>query len=231
MSIVPATINLYIEAFTVGVFYGWVFCISSCLPYVASYIAGVGAGFRRGILLTLTFNSGRVVAYTIIGTIVGLLSGVLKLVVSEETLLPLQEYSAIAFGIITILIGLTILHKTRKSGCDYDPKLDEAISTKALGKRFDFRAFSLGLTRGLVICPPLLLFLIYALPFAAPIDSPFIAFLFGLGTAISPLLLLGGITGWLLNKAPLFRKWIALSGSIMLIVLGLITILTAILAT
>ena len=42
MSLMPTTPNPYLEAFIVGIFYGSVVCVSSCLPYVASYIAGVG---------------------------------------------------------------------------------------------------------------------------------------------------------------------------------------------
>jgi threonine/homoserine/homoserine lactone efflux protein len=55
-----------------------------------------------------------------------------------------------------------------------------------------------------------------------------LAVLFGLGTTLSPILLLGGATGWLLNKAPLFRKWISRLGAVALIVLGVVTLLDAI---
>jgi len=91
---------------------------------------------------------------------------------------------------------------------------------RQLGRRFDFGAFSLGLSRGLVICPALFALLLYSLPFATPFDSFALAVLFGLGTALSPLLVLGGATGWLLNKAPLFRKWISRFGGFMLVLLG-----------
>ena len=91
------------------------------------------------------------------------------------------------------------------------------------------RAFTLGFSRGLIVCPPLVLLLLYSIPFGAPIDSLAVAVLFGLGTAFSPLLLLGGVTGWLLNKAPLFRKWISIMGAGILIVLGIATIANAIL--
>jgi putative Mn2+ efflux pump MntP len=73
--------------------------------------------------------------------------------------------------------------------------------------------------------------LLYSVPFAAPLDSFAVAVLFGLGTALSPILLLGGITGWLLSKAPLFRKWIAIGGAAILIVLGIGTLITAAIAT
>jgi sulfite exporter TauE/SafE len=230
MSLLPATPNPYLEAFIVGVFYGSVVCVSSCLPYVASYIAGVGAGFRRGVLVTLTFSSGRLAAYALIGGAVGLLSGALRLMISAEALLPFQQYSSIAFGIVTMIIGLTILLKIKSSSCNCPAENIGTLSGKKLNQRFDFGAFSLGLSRGLVICPPLLALLLYSLPFAAPIDGLIIALLFGLGTVLSPLLLLGGATGWLLNKAPLFRKWIAIFGGGILIVLGLLALLTAIMA-
>lgn len=229
MSLVPAVQNLYLEAFIVGVFYGSVVCVSSCLPYVASYIAGVGAGFRKGVMLTLTFNSGRLAAYALIGGVVGLLSGALRLIISAETLLPFQGYSSIAFGIVTIVIGFTILLKI-KSSHKCNMEANATLGDGMLRQRFDVRAFSLGLTRGLVICPPLLALLLYALPFAAPVDGLVLAVLFGLGTVLSPLLLLGGVTGWLLNKAPLFRKLIAVFGGGILMVLGLVTILTAVMA-
>jgi sulfite exporter TauE/SafE len=70
---------------------------------------------------------------------------------------------------------------------------------------------------------------LYTLPFASAIDSFAVAVLFGLGTALSPMLLLGGVTGWLLHKAPLFRKWISIVGGLMLMVLGIVTLANIIL--
>jgi len=65
------------------------------------------------------------------------------------------------------------------------------------------------------------------LPFSTPLGSVTLAVLFGLGTTISPLLILGGVTGWLLNKAPLFRKWISRAGGVILIMLGVISLITS----
>ena len=92
-------------------------------------------------------------------------------------------------------------------------------------------AFTLGLSRGLVVCAPLVAILIYAATFASPVDSVGLAVLFGVGTAISPLLILGGATGWLLNKAPMFRKWISIVGAGILIVLGLSTLISSVTVT
>lgn len=231
MSLVPGIPNPYLAAFIGGLFYGLAFCTSACLPFVASYIAGIGAGFRKGIIVTLTYNSGRIIAYALIGSAVGILSGSFSFLVSETSLLPFQQYSSVAFGIVTVVIGASILLKSRKSSCNHvSPPIDSQGAGK-LSQRFDLRAFSLGLSRGLVVCPALLALLIYSLPFAAPVDSFALAVLFGLGTALCPLLLLGGATGWLLNKAPLFRKWISMFGAVILITLGVGTMLTAMTVT
>jgi len=45
---------------------------------------------------------------------------------------------------------------------------------------------------------------------------------------MSPILVLGGVTGWLLNKAPLFHKLISIAGGAVLIVLGVVTIVSSI---
>jgi hypothetical protein len=221
MSLVPGIPNPYLAAFAGGLFYGLAFCTSACLPYVASYIAGIGAGFRRGITVTLAYNSGRIISYALIGGAIGILSGTFRFLFSAATLLPFQQYSSIAFGVVTIVIGASILIKSRKLTCNHVVQGSVGQGSKKFSQRFDFGAFSLGLTRGLVICPALLALLVYSLPFATPFDSFAFAVLFGLGTALSPLLLLGGATGWLLNKAPLFRRWISMFGGLILIALGI----------
>jgi sulfite exporter TauE/SafE len=80
----------------------------------------------------------------------------------------------------------------------------------------------------MILCAPLLTILAYAVSFASPIDSLLLAVLFGVGTALSPIILLGGATGWLLNKAPLFRIWISRAGGIALIVLGAVMLVDTI---
>jgi hypothetical protein len=42
------------------------------------------------------------------------------------------------------------------------------------------------------------------------------------------MLLLGGVTGWLLNKAPLFRKWVSIAGAGIPMVLGISTLINSV---
>lgn len=230
MSLLGVT-NPYLAAFTLGLSYGLVFCTSACLPYVASYIAGIGAGFRKGVIVTLFYNSGRVTAYALIGAAIGLF----KIMISNQMLSSFQTYSSFAFAIVTIAIGVNILFKNKQTlqTCNNCiPKDKTNLTLHRMNDKFDFHAFSLGLSRGLIVCPPLLLLLVtYSAAFTTPFDSFIIAILFGIGTALSPILLVAGITGWLLAKAPHFKKWISILGGVLLVVFGFSTLISTILAT
>ena len=224
MTVLEQISNPYLASLILGLFYGLTFCTTICLPYIVSYIAGIGAGFRKGIVVTSIYNSGRIVAYAIIGTITGLF----KAVVSDAFFLSYQNYSAIAFGAAIIIIGVSILlRKSNTETCV--AKEPQRLGVSKLTQRFDIRAFSMGFTRGLILCPPLIALLLYGVTFSQ-VNCTILAVLFGLGTALSPLLFLGGATGWLLNKAPLFKKWITRIGGSVLVFLGLSILFNTVLA-
>jgi cytochrome c-type biogenesis protein len=224
MSLLPDVANPYVAALAGGFLYGLVFCTSTCLPFIASYIAGINAGFRKGVTVTLIFNAGRITAYALIGAAIG----VFKLFLNDAFRSTFQLYSSLAFSVITVAIGVTILIRDKQSSCNCPAPVTSKGGMSGFMNRFDVRAYTLGLSRGLLLCAPLLAILAYSVSFAAPFDSFALAVLFGVGTALSPIILLGGATGWLLNKAPLFRKWISRLGAVALIVLGLVTLIDAI---
>ena len=157
MSLIPSLSNPYLAAFVGGISYGMVVCTAACVPYLASYIAGVGAGFRKGIGITMIFNSGRITGYALLGALVGVFSGLFKLLDSGTAISPLQTYSSLIFGILTMAIGVFVLVKYRSATCDCKPSPTNRFI--AIGKKgqfgFDLGAFSLGLSRGLILCPPL----------------------------------------------------------------------------
>jgi sulfite exporter TauE/SafE len=167
-------------------------------------------------------------AYALIGSLVGLFSGLFRLALSGFATSPFQTYSAIGFGVLSIAIGTSIIIKSR-APCECSPEDTKKLTapTKMGRFGFDYKAFTLGLGRGLILCPPLVALLVYSLPFSTPLGSVGLAVLFGLGTALSPMLLLGGVTGWLLNKAPLLRMWISIGGAAVLILLGIVALVNA----
>ena len=227
MSLIPEISNLYLASFVTGLFNGTVVCTSTCLPYLASYIASTGANFRRGLIAALTFNSGRVVGYTLFGVLISVFSGLLLFFADESALSMYQAYAAIAFGIVAITIGAILLYKNKKPSCNCTQL--PLYPKQRLIHRFDLGAFVLGLSRGLIFCPLLILILTASISLVNPLSSIVVAALFGLGTAISPMLLIGGVTGWLLNKATLLRTYISLAGALIIILLGIYTLVNSIL--
>jgi sulfite exporter TauE/SafE len=216
--------NPYLNSLAIGFIFGLGTCTVSCLPYIASYIASVGANFRQSIRITLIFNIGRIFSYAIIGVLIGVFGGLVRFFADEPTRFMLQNYSIIVLSVVTIIIGVSLLYKGRKTSCNCNPS---PLNPKRLTNRFDVGAFTLGLSRGLILCPPLITLLVSSVLLANPLGSVTIAVLFGIGTAISPMLLIGGVTGWLLSKAPLLRNYIAIAGAVIIILLGIITLISS----
>jgi sulfite exporter TauE/SafE len=223
MTVLEQISNPYLASLVLGLLYGLTFCTSVCLPYLASYIAGIKAGFRRGVKVTAVYNSGRITAYALMGTLVELF----QTYINDTIFTTYQSYSSIIFGFVVIVIGISIVFektpgKTCTTNCPTPPKMLSGVR-----QRFDFRAFSMGFTRGFVLCPPLVALLLYSVTFSQ-VNCTVLAILFGLGTALSPLLFLGGAVGWLLEKAPLFRKWTSILGGAVLVLLGVSVLLISI---
>lgn len=215
MTVLEQISNPYLASLVLGLLYGLTFCASACLPYLVSYIAGIGAGFKTSIAVTAVYNSGRIVAYAIIGTAVGLIGTV----IIKEILASYQQYTSIAFGAIVTAIGAAIiLKKIGTCNCTQQQQTDRFGLSK-LTTRFDVRAFSMGFKRGLIVCPPLVSLLLYSVTISQ-VNCTAMAILFGAGTALSPVLFLGGSVGWLLNKAPLWRTWLSRIGGAALTMMG-----------
>jgi sulfite exporter TauE/SafE len=207
--------NPYIASLTFGLLYGFTVCTSACLPYVASYIAGIKAGFRKGVTVTAIYNVGRIAAYAVIGSIAGLL----RSFVSDAFFETYQTVFSAIFGVVVILIGISIFFKKTSCSTCMPKKAEPQGGLEVVKQNFDVRAFFMGFSRGFVLCPPLVAFLLYAIT-NYQANYTVLAALFGLGTALSPMLILAGVIGWLLEKAPLFRKWTSILGGVVLVLLG-----------
>lgn len=214
----------YFLSFITGLMYGFTACSLLCVPYIITYVAGVGKGFRGSTMVSLTFSLGRIAAYSMLGGLIGAFKGFLNDPVY-------QTYTFIIFSTVIVLIGINLL--LRKNTCTCPTIEKESKYPKSLGftQRVNIQAFLMGFTKGLMLCPPLVVVLLYSAAFFSQAECIVLAFLFGLGTTLSPLLFFGGAVGWLTNllsnKAPLYRGWIPkISGGI-LVLMGVNLMLNA----
>ncbi len=221
--------NPYGWAFVLGLLYGWSSCTLTCAPLISSYIIATDKGIRRGFYLTLIFNLGRIGVLVLMGFFAGLL-GQAFLVTSEYRI-----YGIMVFCIGTILIGLWTLLKRPGSGrCSVEPG-ERKIIHRLLPKNFDLRVFLLGALITLFPCGGLVLVLTLSALSLSPLSGALAAFMFGIGSVLSPLLLIGGVAGWFAKKidrnAPNLRIWVQRAAGILLIIIGLgilINVLTGI---
>ncbi len=146
-------------------------CISMCGS--VNLVATVNNDNKRSIKRPLLYNTGRIISYTIIGGLVGLVGKIIS-------------FNNIINGIIIILASIVML-------------LMALTMLNIIKVRFKFikykvsnrNPFVIGLLNGLMPCGPLQAMQIYALSTGSILKGALSMLLFGLGTV--PLMLLTGV--------------------------------------
>lgn len=146
-------------------------CISMCGSI--NLVATVNNDNKRNIKRPLLYNTGRIISYTIIGGVVGLVGKIIS-------------FNNIVNGIIIILASIVML-------------LMSLTMLNVIKVRFKFikykvsnrNSFVIGLLNGLMPCGPLQAMQIYALSTGSVLKGALSMLLFGLG--IVPLMLVTGV--------------------------------------
>jgi len=159
-----------------GFFFGYGPCLITCAPIILPY-AGTKKTWKEGFFTTLSFSLGRLAVYTILGGLFGYFGAfILKYYFASG----FYYYIQTILSVIMISIGVAIL----------------------LGKETGFRFCGtgegnmavLGVLVGLSPCMPLIgILLEIALLSKSFLAGLVYSFCFGIGTVISPLLLLGAV--------------------------------------
>ena len=221
-----------LSALLLGMVYGATFCTLTCSPFIASYIIGTDRGTRRGVWLSVIFNSGRVATYGVLGLLVGLAGGAFLV---EGVY---SRWGALVFGLAVAVIGLWIAVRRRPSaaGCACGPG---ATWTQRFLHRLEPRegdggelsAASMGLLIGLVPCPPLVALLVFSAAVGSAAMGLVLGVLFGIGTVVSPIIVVAAAAGWfsdrLAKEAPLLTSGVRRMAGVLLVVLGVWTVYNA----
>ncbi len=161
-------------------------CMLICAPILLPYIAGTKRTWQEGLKATLVFGITRLIIYTIMGGAVGYIGYYLfRLFYSQVWGMFLWVFA----GIFVIVMGILIIlgRGARNPICKFLQKQSLEDSTKSM--------IFLGMVIGFSPCLPLLAVLTEIMFIAKEFYQGFLyGFAFGIGTVISPLLLLGGVT-------------------------------------
>jgi len=175
--------------FITGIFVGSGPCLLSCGPLLLSYVASTKTGAVSGIKTYLIFCGVRLAVYLSFGAGAGLIGAwVVHRLVESEALAVLF----VAFGAFLILMGFFIILE------DAVPQRWRMSLTCCHEGRADLRNIAVfALIVSLAPCAPLLaLFGYIALVSNTWYKGVGLMAAFGLGTVLSPMILLMFLTGW-----------------------------------
>ncbi|MFO8053337.1 MAG: sulfite exporter TauE/SafE family protein [Candidatus Omnitrophota bacterium] len=207
--------NLY-YLFVSGIVLGSGPCLAFCAPLLASYFAAFKKGFQKSLISYLIFSASKIISYIILALIwtkvVNLFSDYL-----------LKEYSSFVYNFLAvfiILVGITTLFYKKNNPnwlCCHVHK----GNIRNVGV--------IGFLIGFAPCLPLIGILNYiAIISSNLIDAGIFALAFGLGTVISPLILIVVFSAKLsqiFSKSKKGETIIRIICGLILISLGLLIIL------
>ena len=197
----------YAVLFVVGVFTS-IHCVGMCGGIMLSQSIGKESKNKfEAIKPALLYNAGRVVAYTILGGVIGAIGSVFALSLTAKA--GLQLFA----GVFMIIMGFNIagLKAFRK----FQIKLPNVACTAMSKPR---APFFVGLLNGLMPCGPLQTMQIFALGTGSAAAGALSMFMFSIGTV--PLMLTFGALSGLLSKG--YTKKILKFSGVLIIMLGLI---------
>jgi sulfite exporter TauE/SafE len=98
----------------------------------------------------------------------------------------------------------------------------------------ELSAGTMGFLIGFVPCPPLIALLVFAAAVGSAGTGLVLGLLFGIGTVISPIVVIAGAAGWfsdrIAKEAPLFTQGVRRVAGLMLVALGVWTAYRAVTA-
>ncbi|MCX5700825.1 MAG: sulfite exporter TauE/SafE family protein [Candidatus Omnitrophica bacterium] len=205
----------YVSIFLLGLSFGWGPCLASCGPLFLSYVAATRKNIFQGTFSYILFSFSRVLVYSVLGLLVFFLGRFIL-----ERLINFFKISLILGGVFVILLAiLIVLGKDITSiPCKFLQKHILEKDNKSL--------ILLGVVSALLPCAPLISVLTYAGLIAKNALDNFIYVLaFGLGTILSPLILLVGFAGLIprvINSSKaIYMRIFNLVCSLIMIILGI----------
>lgn len=201
ISAVPAG---FAGVWLLGLSVGLTACVASCLPFMGTWIMGRGGDGRGALRDTASFLLGKLAAYALLGALAGALGAWLTQALESGV-------GMVFIGGASVWAGIWLLLPAKRQGCGT--------------RKLPLPPFALGFALSLTPCAPLAsLLAVGALSGSAWTGAGY-GLAFGLGAAVTPLLLIAPLLGRfgmaLREGRPWMGTWLKRGGGAVLIALGL----------
>jgi len=175
-----------------GLSMGLTACTVTCLPFMGTWVLGRGGGNRAALLDTGGFLLGRVAAYSLLGGLAGALGTWLTQALSGGI-------GNLFVGLASIAAGLWLLLPSRRNG-----------SCSAARHGAGTPPFLLGFSLSLTPCAPLASLLAACALSGGAWSGAGYGLSFGLGAALTPLLVIVPLLGWFGQGLREGRQWLGI---------------------
>lgn len=216
--------TLYLVFISTGFAVGFGHCVGMCGPIVVSFSLHLAS--KRVLISNLLYHFGRVMTYAVLGGVVGITGSFIRVTAGIAVL---QKAVMIFTGLMIVVMGLSMggwLSLGRIFGDHYN---SAGVITRGFGKMSGARSTAvylpLGLLLGLLPCGPVYTALIATARAGMEIQTPFKAFLTGMGLMVSfglgtipALLLVASLAkmNWLRSRKVIYKI-----GSVLMIAVGI----------
>jgi thiol:disulfide interchange protein DsbD len=201
-----------------GVSMGMTACTVTCLPFMGTWALGRASGRAEAFLHTGIFLAGRVLTYTLLAALAGAIG-----VGLAQSLGGSLGNSVI--GGASILAGLWLLRRPARACGGVPPRLTSAQPIRFRKQRDTLPPLFLGAALSLTPCMPLASLLALAANAGSAVQGAGFGLAFGLGAAMTPIIVLVPLAGRLGREIKSGRAWLARwltwAAAAVLIVLGL----------
>ncbi|MBI4996066.1 MAG: sulfite exporter TauE/SafE family protein [Rhodocyclales bacterium] len=204
-------------AWLLGVSMGMTACTVTCLPFMGTWALGRASGQGEAFLHTGVFLAGRVLTYTLLAALAGAIG------VGLAKALGGSVGNAVIGG-ASILAGLWLLRRPASSCGGASPRLTRQ-PVRFQRKRDTLPPLFLGAALSLTPCMPLASLLALAANAGSAPQGAAFGLAFGLGAAMTPIIVLVPLAGRLGREIRSGRawlsRWLVWAAALVLILLGL----------
>lgn len=204
-----------------GVSMGLTACTVTCLPFMGTWALGRASGQREAFAHTGVFLAGRLTTYTLLAALAGALGLGLAQALGGS-------WGNAVIGGASILAGAWLLWKPTGRSCS-TPSAPAVAPLQFRRKADGLPPLFLGAALSLTPCTPLASLLALAAQAGSPAQGAAYGLAFGLGAAMTPILVLVPLAGRLGRELRAGRawlsRWLIWGAAAVLIVLGLRRIL------